>query len=671
MGFHGRACVGVAINWPSGESFSREILAGIDQAAAERDTDVLTFALRYARPINAARDPEGMLALEYLEKAPLDGLILISGQEWIPSKPDLIARIPTVSVVEKAPGIPSICIDNASGLNALLEHLFSVHKYRNPVFVSGPVFIQDAKDRLECFMAAAARYGIDEIDNRVYYGSFQRIDGQKAVEHFIDEKGMRPDVFICANDYMALGVFQSLGERGIRVPEDSAVTGFDDLPLFTYYEGPLSTVRQPVRELGRKAFTTLFDVMGKKEVPTSVQSLSSEAVFRSSCGCHQGAAHWVHESTPRLDNTPLSCVPKPGENKELSVREVERAADFLLQKEAAQHSANLDQDMYIDIALSAFCKEYIEDWRLAGHDYREKDMLREMGVGDFYCALYDGPNPGPEGAMRLYIAWEDGERKAIPEEGLPFCAQEILPLIFHPQKRRMLVVEGLADLTTRFGLFLISPNAHGANTNDKLSQRITEAMRAVRKAQEFKNLSDKYEAASAKLAELSLSDELTGLYNRRGFLTLASQQIAYSRRQKEAFTILYIDLDGLKYINDTWGHDAGDIAIRTMGSILKKSFRSSDIVARLGGDEFTVLAPNVPPGSLSTLHARVHSLMEEFNNAKNVPWRLSMSMGQSCAEVGDVRSIEEVMREADQRLYEEKKAKHSAWQIQPRDVKPH
>jgi diguanylate cyclase (GGDEF)-like protein/PAS domain S-box-containing protein len=162
----------------------------------------------------------------------------------------------------------------------------------------------------------------------------------------------------------------------------------------------------------------------------------------------------------------------------------------------------------------------------------------------------------------------------------------------------------------------------------------------------------------AALENLSLIDELTGLYNRRGFMAVTAQHLAAIRRHKKVPVILYADLDGLKKINDSLGHQAGDAAIIKTAELLKETFRTSDIVARLGGDEFVVLAAIGPEETADSLIDRLQLAFGTYNAQSNLPYKLSISVGVMHFDV-DEDSIEDVTARADRNMYEEKRRKQS------------
>jgi len=160
----------------------------------------------------------------------------------------------------------------------------------------------------------------------------------------------------------------------------------------------------------------------------------------------------------------------------------------------------------------------------------------------------------------------------------------------------------------------------------------------------------------AKLYSLLLSDELTQLYNRRGFLTLANQQIKIARRLKRSMLLIYADVDDFKRINDTCGHAEGDIALRDLTEILKQTFRESDIIARIGGDEFVILITAFQAGKERVYLKRLHDNIERFNGKEAHPYILSISTGVVVYDPMTAYTIEEVLSDADRLMYEQKAA---------------
>jgi diguanylate cyclase (GGDEF)-like protein/PAS domain S-box-containing protein len=160
--------------------------------------------------------------------------------------------------------------------------------------------------------------------------------------------------------------------------------------------------------------------------------------------------------------------------------------------------------------------------------------------------------------------------------------------------------------------------------------------------------------AIEELESLSLTDDLTGLYNRRGFLALAAQQMKHAHRSDEQAVLVFADLDGLKQINDRFGHQEGSNAIVKAAQVLKETFRESDIVARLGGDEFTVLATVASNDRADAIKTRLQQKLQAFNARHDLPYELSMSIGLALLDPHGKLSIDELIYKADAAMYEHK-----------------
>jgi diguanylate cyclase (GGDEF)-like protein len=160
---------------------------------------------------------------------------------------------------------------------------------------------------------------------------------------------------------------------------------------------------------------------------------------------------------------------------------------------------------------------------------------------------------------------------------------------------------------------------------------------------------------------MSLTDGLTGLLNRRGFTTLAEQQLRTSIRTRNRLWLVFADLDGLKEINDRLGHEAGDRALRDVSELLRTgTFREADLVARFGGDEFAILATEISPTDGTTLIQRIDDAVRRANETPGRAFALSLSAGVALFEPDRPRTLDELIGEADRHMYEAKHTQRTA-----------
>jgi two-component system cell cycle response regulator len=160
-----------------------------------------------------------------------------------------------------------------------------------------------------------------------------------------------------------------------------------------------------------------------------------------------------------------------------------------------------------------------------------------------------------------------------------------------------------------------------------------------------------------ELSNLSLIDDLTGLYNRKGFLALGEHRMKIARRTRESFLVAFIDLDGLKQINDRLGHLEGNHALVDTANVLKDSFRQSDIIARLAGDEFAVFVADADKNSIHTVKQRVQQKIDRVNAEPTRQYFLSFSIGITSGEAAGYADLDALLAVADALMYEQKRSK--------------
>ncbi|MDQ1729606.1 MAG: hypothetical protein QOD33_1731 [Pyrinomonadaceae bacterium] len=180
-----------------------------------------------------------------------------------------------------------------------------------------------------------------------------------------------------------------------------------------------------------------------------------------------------------------------------------------------------------------------------------------------------------------------------------------------------------------------------------LAQRVTQLEAAVAERRR----------AEEALRNLSLTDDLTGLYNHRGFFTLAEHCLRMTRRSRQSSLLIYTDLDGLKQNNDSFGHAEGSLALVKAAEILRQTFRDSDIVARLGGDEFAVLSLNVLRSEQDKILRRLDDKVLSANETHEHAYLLSLSVGAVWIAQDDIRDIPELIEQADKLMYLQKRSK--------------
>jgi LacI family transcriptional regulator len=243
------------------------VVRGMERAARERG---------YAILIGAVQHPDAALDLAVSLASRSDGIVLL-GQAAPASAIQRLKRLPVVVVagrLEDDQGrVDQVRVDNAGGITALTRHLIDVHGHTDLLYLSGPADSPDAAERLAAFQATAA--------GRVVFGDFTQHSGRAIAETLTT----LPKAIVCANDQMAIGVITGLQSRGINVPRDVAVTGFDGIDLGRHLQPALTTVRQPMQPIGAAAVTLLEQRLANPTHPPGDVRLPTQLQIRASCGC--------------------------------------------------------------------------------------------------------------------------------------------------------------------------------------------------------------------------------------------------------------------------------------------------------------------------------------------------------------------------------------------------
>ncbi len=252
-----------------------------------------------------------------------------------------------------------------------------------------------------------------------------------------------------------------------------------------------------------------------------------------------------------------------------------------------------------------------------------------------------------------------------PPENQIFKTRDILPPdLALPDEPLAFVMMAACFRETHYGYILMEASISDDQVYTNLGAQVSTAYRGIlvfnekeQKAVELSTVLAQLRESNHKLEELSTHDALTGLYNRRGFMQLGQKYHDLALRNNTDYVLFYIDMDGLKCINDTWGHAEGDKAIAAFGDVLQNAFRGTDIVARLGGDEFTICTSNTRPDCASLLLKRLETYVDDFNNGSNSSWKLSYSIGSVIHSENTELDFSGIMSLADSKLYQNKRQK--------------
>ena len=300
--------------------------------------------------------------------------------------------------------------------------------------------------------------------------------------------------------------------------------------------------------------------------------------------------------------------------------------------------------------------------------------IRNMGISDFYVFLHyalerHSINTDWYFPSELYLAVTDDKRRpeSVEMRGQSMPVASILSRSLYPRDRRYtFVVSALFYMDEHMGFVVCEPDFVDIHLIESLMVEISCSLKLINLIQARRTIERQLQSAleelekyNEQLSNISETDEMTKLLNRRGFMAHARHMLGMARRMKKDGLLFFADLDGLKGINDTYGHEEGDNAITVASVILKKAFRDMDILARLGGDEFTIFAMNAGVGMIDTFEKRIAGYVDEYNKDSGKPYKVSISIGGVPFLHTDNVGIETLMNKADVLLYQQKKEKKS------------
>lgn len=285
-GTEARKTIGMLIDWIDNQ-YQFDLLYGMAEFAEEKDINLLFFE-------GGIIDDKNEILNKIYDLAGqnnVDGLVILPASIGRFMSRDFLIRfckqyqpLPTVIVGLQIPGLPSLSVDN-NGIRELIRHLILAHGYRRFAFIKGAESSLDTIQRFDAFLKTLAEYNIPVDPVRVVQGDYTYSSGAEAIRELLDARKANFDVVVASNDDMALGALTELVARGIKVPGEVAVVGFDNLDPGRYSSPSLTTISYSIYELGRRAAEMLLNSLEHKEVPL-FEVIPTQMVIRESCGCH-------------------------------------------------------------------------------------------------------------------------------------------------------------------------------------------------------------------------------------------------------------------------------------------------------------------------------------------------------------------------------------------------
>ncbi len=521
-------------------------------------------------------------------------------------------HIPAIVINGKREHCCNINFDFSRGFAEVVRHLITVHHITDFHMMAGIKDNEFSDERIAVMRQVLEKYQLTLDENHISYGDFWAVPAKEATEKLIRENRI-PKAIVCANDTMAISVCTTLAQHHIRVPQDVIVTGFDGIDSIYYSLPKITSCKCDYTELGKETASLLLNYEKGSPLPEHV-TLIPKPVLLESCGCRQIQLNDTVDFINNLNDS-LTRFQREGEDlNEISAR--------IQSSESIEEVAQQLTDTRLFYNMSCLLKTECID---ASLDPMQIHSGTPFGEELYILADTDMPWP-PEQLMIPF-------REMIPR--IKLMLDSGIPLLF----------TALHAVEIPMGYLCFHFWDFGKQNYMKINQTammLNSALSGFRNSRYQKHL-------QSKLEEIYQFDALTGLYSRKAFY-LRYQHMLETRRF-DALTLILCDLDGLKYINDTFSHTEGDNAIAVSARALKNACQNG-MCCRYGGDELIgILMMDCDPVQIKT---EIQAYLNEYNQHSGKPYQVSASVGIYTSSDEDLKTMFE---KADALMYEEKKQK--------------
>ncbi len=632
--------------------YSQKLCRGAGLCAAEREVELVAFSINQIRSKAYPYDYQALSVVSHLRPENFDGVLFATAAQLANSTTDYLssfvksfAPLPVVSIGNTLPGIPSVISTAEKGFSCVVSHLIEKHGCRRIALMSAHANSTDVEERSKIFKEILLSHNIAYDESMVLYGGFSYEIAYKALSAYNDVKGRIDfDAIVAMNDQMAYGCLDFFRQHNLRVPDDILVTGFDDDERSILMTPSLTSLNQELTTQGYKSMEMILSIIDGKPVESPIK-VSVSPLYRQSCGC-------ISKDSGRF----LSLDENGNTIEDTTQQNFTIAGDWCTKKAQFTQVIQLYTQMQSDMTFEELRQHINSD-------------LMSLGILSAAVVLFENP-----------ISTDPFEYFQLPNKAFLFSAldrysgfwlsEQEEPIPFNP--RESMIPEGifasldkmqvcaLYHTTTIFGYLIFLPGKYDMTVYSMVckmfSTALSTAYRLFQSEEEKKILKHEYNIAT----KISVTDEMTGLLNRRGFMDFGQKALELSQASGRFGMVVFGDIDGLKKINDTYGHASGDVAIKTEAALLKKTFRKTDIIGRLGGDEFAIIAPGMSEKKLTALREKLEELCKEWSKTTDEKFTLSISLGSIPYTPKDSLNLESLLEQADELLYKEKQLKHSA-----------
>lgn len=595
--------------------------------AQEADIDIFVF-INYGVFDNAlSQYSEGEKVFFKLpDYSTFDAIIVYEGMMNIEGVEDELysylcknATCPVFYLKSDKEGFYSVLFDDRKAMKDITSHLIEKYGIKDICHMSGRMELYDAQERLAGYKEAMEEAGIEVTPGMVFSGDYYTHKTKEALDFFYSSRGRYPEAIVCANDHMAVSIVEELKNRGVRVPEDVLISGYDNLISSQTCSPAITTFENDYEDVAN----TLIDLAAKR--------INGEEIDRIS---YVNNKMILRRSTER------------------EMEDTETKMDFYYQAELMWLDAyGLENVFFLNSALeSSFTEEEIfssadiyflytassKSFVLLNEDAFNSAMRPAEKMSDF-----------SENIVLKRIYYKDENRRYDSPE-YKFEKKELIPEEYLNEEPGVYYVITIHSGLKVYGYF-ISIFDEGKRPNRFFQSYAGGIGRAI---ENFNIRNEFLDVEEMKRAYLH--DTLTGLYNRKGYES--NLLILEDRAKRHSFnlSVASIDMDGLKYINDTFGHREGDVALAEFASVLLATLEEDEIAARYGGDEFAAILISKDPARHIRFEKKLEQNLKTLAEASAHPYPIHASVGVVNTADHPGLSTSACLKKADELMYAHK-----------------
>ncbi len=556
-------------------------------------------------------------------------------------------NIPVVTIDRVVDDAISITYDYFGAMQDITEHLITEHNCKDFVIMAGMENNKFSDERVNAIRSVFVRHNIDFSDDNIYYGDFWEGPCKKAMASFFDSGKKLPDAFIAVNDSMAITICDELTKRGYTVPKDVIVTGFDGIALEKYAVPRLTTAETDLVRSGYLAVDAIVsnnrgakNVMSKYVVPFHTR-------FSQSCGCQEiPTAYSSQLQELYAKNVSLKGFNDVMANMIVGMTSCMTILEMIKEMDRVMFALENYHEMYICLR-----RDEIDI---------DTDMMKKV---EWLEGVRENDEARSAVDRQMVLLWEyhKGEGSTIPLKA--FRMREQIPYrdsVLDEVKNLLYLPLHVQDKVFGYMAVGLMPHKLDYDYYDLyfLSRSLSQSISSVLQTQKISSVNDKLSKANEKLEKLYITDPLTEVNNRRGFYRELDK-----KRNIDKYNyvmIVSVDLDGLKRINDNYGHIEGDKAIIAMASILRDMTDSDSVCARFGGDEYAYckLFREDPSGEDVKFKAELNKRIDYYNETRDDIYNVGASTGVEISKLTNVTKLDELLKKADAKMYAEKEKHH-------------